>query len=186
MKVAENLLQQVRQDLKQARVPLSIFADPEIFQLERQHLFARAWSFLAHESEVPQPGDYVLRYVGPDDQVIVVRGEDGKVRAFHNICTHRGQVVCRAERGNTSSFVCSYHGWSFKNTGELTGVPAYKESFGYAGLLKREELGLKQVRIETYNGLIFGTLDASVPSLDEFLGNMKFYLDISPTEAMRV
>ncbi|MBX6722923.1 MAG: Rieske 2Fe-2S domain-containing protein, partial [Dactylosporangium sp.] len=167
-------VQRMWHTLPEGRVPAKIFNDPAVYELEKERLFSRAWCFLAHESEVPHPGDYVLRWIG-DNSIIVVRDEHGEIRAHHNRCTHRGNQVCKAEMGNASHFRCSYHGWTFKNTGDLIGVPYYREV--YRESLRKEEWGLKPVRIDTYAGLIFGTLDPEAEPLDEYLGGFQFYLD---------
>ncbi|WP_211658730.1 aromatic ring-hydroxylating oxygenase subunit alpha [Phytoactinopolyspora halophila] len=171
----QRMLDDMRDGIWQGRVPARIFNDQEIFELEREKLFAKAWCFLAHESEIPKKGDYVTRYIA-DNSIIVVRDEHGNVRANLNMCRHRGNVMCKSEMGNASHFRCSYHGWVYKNSGELIGVPYFKE--GYEGQLDRKQWGLVPIRIDTYAGLIFGTLDPHAPSLDEYLGGFQFYLDI--------
>lgn len=153
-----------------------VFNDETLYRLEQQRIFARSWLYLAHETEIPNRGDFVTRTMG-EDPVIVVRGNDGVVRAFLNSCPHRGTLVCRADAGNAGGFVCPYHGWSFSNAGDLTALahdPAY-----YEGHLKPEELGLHPVaQLGIYRGLIFATWDAAAPTLDEYLGDSKWYMDV--------
>ncbi len=88
-------------------VPASIINDPEVHDVERERVFGHAWVFLAHESEIPERGDYVVRYIS-EDQFIVCRDEDGEIRGHLNACRHRGMQVCRAEMGNASHFRCPY------------------------------------------------------------------------------
>jgi phthalate 3,4-dioxygenase subunit alpha len=109
-------------------VPAGIYSDPAIHQLERDRLFGRTWQFLAHDSEIPQPGDYVVRRI-LDDSFIVVRDETGQVQVLLNMCRHRGVQVCRAPAGNASHFRCPYHAWTYRNTGELVGVPFHSEAY---------------------------------------------------------
>jgi PAH dioxygenase large subunit len=157
-------------------VPASIINDPEMHRIERERVFARTWIFLAHDSEIPKRGDYVARYIS-EDQFIVCRDEDGEIRAHLNSCRHRGMQVCRAEMGNTSHFRCPYHGWTYNNKGNLVGVPAGKEA--YDNKLKKSEWGLRSIpNLSSYKGLIFGSLDPNAAPLEEFLGDMRFYLDI--------
>ena len=86
-------------DVRRGMIPAHIYNDREIFELEKERLFSRAWVFVGHESEIPQPGDYVVRRV-LEDSFIVARDEEGEVRAHFNMCLHRGMQVCRAEMGN--------------------------------------------------------------------------------------
>src|SRR5690606_27107917 len=91
-------------------------------------------------------------------------------------CRHRGALVCRADRGNASHFRCPYHGWTYKNTGEMAGAPFFKPAYG--GSLEREHWGLHQApRVESFHGFVFASLDPDAPSLDEYLGPMRWYLD---------
>lgn len=153
----------------------SIFWDQDVYEQELAHIFARAWLFLTHESLIPKPGDYVTTTMG-EDPVIVARQDDGSVRAYINSCRHRGNTVCHAETGNTRRFTCSYHGWSYDLSGALVGVPFEQE--GFYGQLDKERFGLRQVaRIASYRGLVFATFDAGAPSLEEYLGDMRWYVD---------
>ncbi|MDT7723877.1 MAG: hypothetical protein QOI21_453 [Actinomycetota bacterium] len=157
-------------------VPAAIINDPGMHDAERERVFGKSWVFLAHESEIPERGDYVVRYIS-EDQFIVVRDEDGEIRGHLNSCRHRGMQVCRAEMGNTSHFRCPYHGWTYNNKGSLVGVPAGREAYG--NKLDKSLWQLKSIpKLGTYKGLIFGTLDADAQSLEDYLGDMKFYLDI--------
>ena len=103
-------------------IPAHVYSDPDVFALERDRIFGRAWVFVAHESEIPTPGDFVVRRV-VDDSLIVVRDDAGDIRVHFNMCIHRGMQVCRAERGSASHFRCPYHGWSYRNDGSLAGLP---------------------------------------------------------------
>lgn len=171
----EEYLLQVRQGIDEGRFPARMFNDQTIFDIEQDRLFSKAWCFLAHESEIPAPGDYVTRYIG-NNNIIVARDEHGEIHANLNMCRHRGNMMCKSEMGNASHFRCSYHGWTYKNSGELIGVPYMKE--GYAGALKRSDYALKRVRIDSYGGLVFGCLDPEGPTLAEYLGDFTFYLDM--------
>ena len=116
-------------DVRRGMIPAHVYNDPEIFALERDRLFARAWVFVAHESEIPAPGDYVVRRVLADS-FIVARDEAGTVRVMFNMCLHKGMQVCRAELGNASHFRCPYHAWTYRNDGRLAGVPFHGEAYG--------------------------------------------------------
>ncbi len=152
-----------------------IFWDEGLYQLEAERVFLRSWLVLAHESQLPQPHDFVVTYMG-EDPILVCRQPDGSIRAMVNACRHRGMTVCRADCGNARSFTCTYHGWSYDSSGRLINVPEFDDS--YYGELDVNRWGLIPVpRVESYKGLVFGCLDADAPSLVEYLGDMAWYLD---------
>jgi PAH dioxygenase large subunit len=160
----------------EGRVSARIFVDEQIFELELERIFGRSWLFVAHASEIPSPGDYVSRWMGADP-VIVARTEHGDVKVLLNSCRHRGMQVCRTDLGNSSHFRCPYHGWTYKNTGEVIGVPSHKEAYG--GLLDRSRLGLVAApHVESFHGAIFANWDPGAPTLDEYLGDIKWYLEL--------
>jgi phenylpropionate dioxygenase-like ring-hydroxylating dioxygenase large terminal subunit len=163
--------------VRRGLLPAHIYNDSEVFAAERDRLFSRAWLFVAHESEVPDVGDYVVRRVG-DNSFIVTRTAEGDVRAMFNMCLHRGMQVCRAEQGNASHFRCPYHGWSYRNDGRLAGLPFHREAYGGdAGFVRERQSLLQAPRIDAYNGFVFVSLDPDAPSLRDFLGDFTFYLD---------
>ncbi|MGH8137802.1 MAG: aromatic ring-hydroxylating oxygenase subunit alpha [Steroidobacteraceae bacterium] len=158
------------------RVSRRIHNDAEIFELEQERIFRRAWCYLAHESEIADPGDFVTRLLA-GESVVIVRGDDGAIRGFLNACRHRGNRVCRTDRGNASVLRCSYHGWAYAKSGEL--VSAFAEDFYSKENLDKEASGLVPLgQISSYKGLIFGTWATDVPPLEKFLGDMRFYLDL--------
>lgn len=169
------LLDRVRSELDLGRLPAEIFNSEEIFAMEQNKIFARSWLFLAHESEIPQIGDYVQRSLGANS-VIVIRDQSDNVRCFINMCRHRGMQLCKFDSGNASHFRCSYHGWNFANDGRLVGVPHLKVAYG--DCLKRDDWSLLEARTDSYGGLIFGNLDPEAEPLSEYLGGFEFYLDL--------
>jgi PAH dioxygenase large subunit len=175
MSRAQAVVEEMASSIKKGLVPAEIFNDPEIHQLELERVFARAWCFIGHESEIPHAGDYCQRYIGKDP-FIFVRDETGKVRVLFDGCRHRGSLVCRAEKGNASHFRCSYHGWTYKNTGELIGAPAFKEAYG--DLDKSQWSLLPAAKVDSVHGFVFATLDADAPDLDEYLGDFRWYMDL--------
>ena len=162
--------------IRDGMIPAHVYSDPDVFELERDRLFGSAWVFLAHESEVPSPGDYVVRRV-LDDSFVVVRDEAGVVRVHFNICLHRGMQVCRAEVGNASHFRCPYHGWSYRNDGRLAGLPFHQDAYGGDdGLPRADHRLLPAPRVDTVDGLIFASLADDGPTLREHLGDFAYYL----------
>ncbi len=170
---------------KEGLISSRIFNDPEIHRLEMDRIFTRSWLYVAHESEIPLPGDFVTRYMG-GDPVIVWRGQDGKVRVFLNVCRHRGRTVCAEDMGKASHFKCPYHGWTYNNGGELISVPFFE---GYQGKLDKGGLGLYPTYgVESYQGLIFASWSDEAGSFSDYLGEMKWILDLlfGRTDGMEV
>ena len=150
------------------------WSDPAVYELEKRGIFGRAWLFLGHESQIRQPGDFVQAYMC-ETPVILARGSDGGVHASINSCTHRGLPVCRASHGNTKRFVCPYHSWSYTVEGDLVTIPQESE---VKCKPDKSTLGLKKVpRVASWRGLVFGSFDENIIPLEQYLGDMRFYLD---------
>jgi phenylpropionate dioxygenase-like ring-hydroxylating dioxygenase large terminal subunit len=157
------------------RVHGSIYTDRDIFALEQERVFRTCWLYVAHESELPEPGDYKTTFAGTQP-VIVTRGaDDGELRVLLNRCRHRGATVCQAEAGNANYFRCAYHGWTYRNSGELRGI-TYDDAYPE---LDRSQLGLVALpRVASFAGFIFASFAAEGPGLEDYLGNARRYLEI--------
>jgi 3-phenylpropionate/trans-cinnamate dioxygenase alpha subunit len=154
--------------VERGEIDRRIFSDPDIYEAEMELIFGRAWLFMCHESQIPQPGDFFEAPIARDN-VLIVRQKDGSIRGLLNTCTHRGNAVCRAEEGNVRNFMCTYHGWTFDLGGKLIGVPGLEDF--YHGDLDTSKHGLRQVaQLESYKGFVFATLDPEAPPLTEYLG----------------
>ena len=162
-------------DLEKGKLDRTVFGDEQTYQDELEKIFGRAWLMLAHESLLPNPNDFFLSYIG-EDPVIITRDAKGQLHVFLNMCRHRGNRVVRADDGNAKNFMCTYHGWTFSNEGKLVSVPGLQEA--YYGELDVEHLGLVEARVDTYAGIIFGTWADDAPSLEDYLGDARYYLDV--------
>ncbi|MFO7190734.1 MULTISPECIES: aromatic ring-hydroxylating dioxygenase subunit alpha [Thermocrispum] len=155
------------------RVHGSLYTDPRIFAEELARIWYRTWVFVGHESEVRQPGDYVRKSIGPQD-VVMTRDRDGRVHVLLNRCPHRGNLVCEDERGHSNSFRCPYHGWTFRNDGELLGYPYHQ---GYGGRGKLKQGMARAARVDSYRGFVFASLADDGPTLREHLGHAAGEID---------
>jgi len=156
------------------RVHSSLYTDPAVWDAELERIWYRTWVYVGHESEVPEPNDYVLKSIGPQP-VIMTRDRQGQIHLLLNRCSHRANLVCDAAKGNSSAFRCPYHGWTFANTGALLGYPF---SSGYGGRELKSELGLARVpRMDSYQGFVFGSFAEDGPSLAEHLGDAAGEID---------
>jgi phenylpropionate dioxygenase-like ring-hydroxylating dioxygenase large terminal subunit len=166
----------LKEKMDQGLFPQWVLTDPDIYELEQQSIFGRTWQFLAHESELKEPGDYVTRWM-VNDPIIVVKGRDGEIKAYLNSCAHRGVHLCTADRGNKKTFTCPYHGWSYNLDGDLIGIVAGNKVYGEE--MEKGDWGLREIpQIASYQGMIFGNLDKNAMSLEDYLGEMKWYFDL--------
>jgi phenylpropionate dioxygenase-like ring-hydroxylating dioxygenase large terminal subunit len=148
------------------RIHGSIYTDPEVFEWELEQIWACEWIFVGHDSQVPEPGDYVKTWIGRQPAVMT-RDKSGAIHVLLNRCAHRGAQVCDQAQGNSSVFRCPYHGWTFSNTGALLGYPY---NSGYGGTVKKSEMGLGRAMVATYRGFVFARLTEEGPTLEEHLG----------------
>ncbi|WP_425307516.1 aromatic ring-hydroxylating dioxygenase subunit alpha [Ammonicoccus fulvus] len=153
-----------------------IFTSEEVYQAELKNVFARSWVFLAHDSMLKKAGDFIQNYIG-EDPVVVVRQADGSVKAWLNQCRHRGMRICRADRGNTRYFMCSFHGWVYDREGSLVQVPHEEEAYA-PETFDKADYGPRQVpRLHNYKGFWFGNWDETAPDFEDYIGDFKYILD---------
>lgn len=163
------------------RIHSRVYTDQQIFADEMERVFHRGWVFVGHSSEIPEPGDYRLAWVGRYP-IIMVRGADGEVRLLSNRCRHRANTVCQLERGNARFFRCDYHGWMYRNDGSLASV-SYPE--GYDSSFRKADFGLIPLpRMASYRGFVFGSIAPEGISLADHLGpasaQIDNFCDLSP------
>jgi phenylpropionate dioxygenase-like ring-hydroxylating dioxygenase large terminal subunit len=158
-------------ELGDADIPYSRYFDPAFFDAEMRHMWAKTWQWACRLEQIPESGDYVVYDIGRWS-VLVVRGNDGEVRAFHNSCMHRGTSFRPAgDIGTTQSWRCPYHGWTYSLDGKLQVVPC-RWDFPQVD----QGFDLKPVRCELWGGFAFINLDPDAPPLAEFLAPLPEHL----------
>jgi phenylpropionate dioxygenase-like ring-hydroxylating dioxygenase large terminal subunit len=152
----------------------SLYTDREVYRTEEARIFEHAWLYVAHESELRNPGDFRTADLA-GQPVLAVRGDDGKIRIVYNSCRHRGPLVEREAGGNRATFRCLYHNWEYGRDGRLVNVPRCE---GQGPEFRLEDYPLASVaRVESLYGLIFASLDSKVPPLSEYVGQAAPYLE---------
>ena len=147
--------------------PASWYVDARIAELERLNVFSRTWQLVARTDQVEHPGDFISSLIG-GEPVVVVRGSDGALRAFYNVCRHHAAAVVTQACGQASILQCPYHGWKYGLDGTLKGMPEFEgvENFD------RADNGLVSIRVDTWECFVFVNLDSDACSLREFLGGL--------------
>jgi phenylpropionate dioxygenase-like ring-hydroxylating dioxygenase large terminal subunit len=168
--------------IRSGRVPVDAYISEERFGRERE-IFRHVWLNVAVDSEVNNPGDWIVRDVeAASASVLIVRDQDRKIRAFHNVCSHRSLKLVWGESGCSKQFVCPYHAWSYGSDGSLRGIPD-RQAFPD---LDQATSGLTPVSIEVWKGLVFINLDAHPrQTLTEFLGGIVGLLERAPLDNFR-
>ncbi|MGH6953628.1 MAG: aromatic ring-hydroxylating oxygenase subunit alpha [Alphaproteobacteria bacterium] len=140
-------------------LPSRYYHDPAVFEREREAVWARSWLLVGHGEKVREPGDYLTAELA-DERVIVIRGRDGTLRAFYNVCQHRAHQLLEGS-GHASVITCPYHGWSYQSDGRLRSARECEKVDGF----EPGAFSLKPVRVELFCGFMFVNLDAAAPSL---------------------
>jgi len=144
-------------------LPWSWYSDPVVLQLERERIFRRFWQYVGRTDEVDEPGTYRATHAG-HVPVVLVRDAEGVLRAFLNVCRHRGSIVCSGT-GKRETLQCPYHAWTYGLDGSLLSAPRSAREGG----IELEELALVQLRLETWGPFVFVNPDPEAPPLAEFL-----------------
>ena len=154
------------------RLHKRLYLDPDVFELEMERIWGKAWVFIGHESQVPQPGDYFTTNINHKVPVVMVRDKSGEVHVLHNRCAHKGAKLVENRSGNVrGAFRCGYHGWTFQHDGSLIKIP---NEAGYEGTgfdVKQACNNLqKPAQVDSYRGFVFATLSADTPDLKTWMG----------------
>ena len=162
-------------------LPGWLYHDPEFFEAEQKAFLRAAPQVICHESEIREPGEWrSLEYLG--ESVIVIRGDDGEVRAFSNVCRHRGSRIVDGHGGCAKVLTCPYHAWSYSREGKLVGVPHRNE---YPGL-QTDKLGLVPLSVENWRGFLFVTIEPGAPSVAEMMAPYEHEVEPYRFEELRV
>lgn len=153
------------------RVHRACYVDDGIFEREMEEIFHKAWIYVGHETQVPNPGDYYTTLIGKQP-MIMARGKDGKVHVLYNRCPHRGAMICSDRHGNTGdAFTCSYHAWRFHMDGSIESIPVENGYNGTRFDTSNPDFQMKRAaRVENYRGFVFTSLAEEGPDLKTFMG----------------
>jgi Rieske 2Fe-2S family protein len=146
-----------------------LYCDPGVFQVDMEHVWYREWLFAIPSCEIPKPGNYIVHEVGAYS-VVIVRGTDGDIRAFHNSCRHRGSVLCKSKKGSNPKLVCPYHQWTYELDGRLLWARDMGPDFDAS------KHGLKPVHCVDLSGLVYICLAETAPPIADFAAETARYL----------
>jgi phenylpropionate dioxygenase-like ring-hydroxylating dioxygenase large terminal subunit len=151
--------------LGDADIPYEHYTSREYARLEQERMWSRVWQWACREEQIPTPGSYHVYDIG-DRSVLVVRGQDMRIRAFHNFCLHRGtQLKPSGSTGRSTVLRCPFHGWTWSTGGQLAEIPC-RWDFPH---VRDDDFGLPEVRTGSWGGFVFVTFDDDAPSLEEYL-----------------
>jgi choline monooxygenase len=153
------------------------YSDPAVFSIERERIFRRAWQLVGSEATLAEPGSYLAVDIARMG-IFVIRGQDGTLRAFHNVCRHRGARLLEAGTGRCAQVRCPYHDWRYDDNGQLIDTPW----FGQASPFELSKWGLDPVCVQTWRGLVFVAVDPRTPLLEQ-LGDLPKKLEDVPLES---
>lgn len=171
-------------EMPRFRVNRRAMVDPEVFALEREHIFDRCWLYVGHETELTKKNDFKTRTVA-GRPLIFARDAKGEIRVWVNSCPHRGAMLCREGEGNARFLTCFYHGWSFSTAGECVSIPddaSYGENFARPGLAG-------PAKVDSYRGFVFVSFTDDIADLTTYLAGATEYIDLvadQSDEGMRV
>jgi phenylpropionate dioxygenase-like ring-hydroxylating dioxygenase large terminal subunit len=154
-------------------IPKERYISKEFMQQEWDRMWSKVWLVGCREQEIPETGDYITTDIGTES-ILIVRGEDGKARAFYNVCNHRGNQVKFDQCGNSRTLQCAYHFWEYDLTGRLINVPDEQD---FTQGCPKDQLSLKAIKTDTWGGFVFFNLDPNAEPLKDYLGIVPQHLD---------
>ena len=176
-----NLFNQYKESYQEGKtLPQDFYTDESVFSDEMKRIYFKQWLMVDHVSRIKNPGDYFV-FEAEKESIIVIRGRDNEIRAFYNVCTHRGSRICLDEEGSKKLLVCPYHAWSFSAEGDLKAARHMPDDF------KLEDYGLRKCHIKIYEGLIFINLSIEDPmDFDEFMSPLKELVNFHGTGKSKI
>ena len=144
-------------------LPQKYFVSPEVFADEQEKIFSREWILVGHQTDVSNAGDFVVVEVA-GESLIIARDKNDAIRAFYNVCRHRGTRLCEEQSGHAAAIQCPYHAWTYGLDGRLIGAPHMDEIRGF----RKEEYSLVQVNVRVWEGFLFVNLDQDAMTLEEW------------------
>ena len=155
------------------------YKDPDIFQKEIKEIIHNSWVFAGHTSQIPNVGDYFL-FKLLNESAIVVRTKEGNIRAFFNVCRHRGSHLCKEKNGNVKMFLCPYHAWSYQLDGSLAAARGMRDDFD------KTINGLHKCSIEILEGMIYINFSDNPTSMDNARRDMTVALKMYDFEGLKI
>jgi Rieske 2Fe-2S family protein len=140
-------------------MPRPFYVDEALYAAEMEKIWRQGWIFAGFAFEIPKPGDF-LTLALDTSPVLVIRGDDGQVRAFHNVCRHRGSQICRSDTGHARALVCPYHSWTYSRQGELVACHGMQDG------IDKSQLGLRPLHAQVCAGLVYVSLASTPPAFD--------------------
>lgn len=165
-------------------IPASDYVSPDVLKLEKERMWPHVWQIACREEEIPKVGDFV-NYKIFDESILITRTAPDRIKAFYNVCQHRGRRLRDEERGHAGQFYCRFHGWRYSLDGALTYVHD-REDWNGCPQFKDEELSLKEVKVDSWAGWLWINQDPDSPSLKDYLGVVPEVLDPFEFETARM
>ncbi|MCT4663759.1 MAG: aromatic ring-hydroxylating dioxygenase subunit alpha [Flavobacteriales bacterium] len=158
-------------------LPVEAYTSQKWFDLEQKYLFSTTWQFAGFVEDIAQPGDYISVQAGLHN-IFIVKGRDQRLRAFHNMCRHRGTQLLRAVGKAQKAITCPYHDWTFDLEGKLISIPQKEEEFPELKGKKLHEcnLNLHEASVDIFKGMLFVHPDKDAPNIMDFFGGVEPYL----------
>lgn len=167
----ESTAQMLQERARTFSLPQPFYNDARLFALDMEEVFEKEWLFAGMTCEIPAKGNFITLDIG-NNPIVIVRGSEGAIHAFHNVCRHRGSRFCTKDKGKVAKLVCPYHQWTYELDGRLLFAGSDMGSD-----FNVDQFGLKPVNIRTAGGFMFINLNDEPPAIDDFLVTLEHYLE---------